>query len=119
MNNCAECGRQVATEVVTVLVPDETANGGARLVNTEYCDGCAEVVRFEIATNASDVEFVISVPIVERNILLDRINCLVMFDQTGQDCDEAMALMSRNQVDAAELNARRADLNRPLYRPGN
>jgi hypothetical protein len=53
----------------------------------------------------------------ERLILLDRINCLLAFDQTGKDCEEAMALMIRHQVSADELNARRADHNRPIYRP--
>lgn len=55
----------------------------------------------------------------DRVVLLDRINCLVMFDQTGKDCEEAMALMTRHSIDAAELNARRTGGNRPVYRPIN
>jgi hypothetical protein len=53
----------------------------------------------------------------ERAILLDRINCLTMFDETGRDCEEAMALMTRHSVTAAECNARRTGGNRPTYRP--
>lgn len=53
----------------------------------------------------------------ERATLLDRVNCLLTFDQTGRDCEEAMALMTRHGITASECNARRADGNRPLYRP--
>jgi len=53
----------------------------------------------------------------ERNILLDRINSLIKFDETGRDCEEAMALMARHQVDAEELNARTASADRPIYHP--
>lgn len=52
-----------------------------------------------------------------RVILLDRINTLLRFDQTGKDCEEAMALMQRHQIGADELNARAMDPNRPIYRP--
>lgn len=52
-----------------------------------------------------------------RVVLLDRINCLLTFDQTGNDCDEAMALMVRHQIGADELNTRRASTDRPIYRP--
>lgn len=55
--------------------------------------------------------------VTERRILLDRINTLVKFDQTGRDCEEAMALMARHQVDAEELNARSLVTDRPIYRP--
>lgn len=53
----------------------------------------------------------------ERVILLDRINTLLTFDQTGRDCEEAMALMQRHQVGAVELNTRRMSPNRPFYTP--
>lgn len=53
----------------------------------------------------------------ERTILIDRVNCLLTFDQTGKDCEEAMALMVRHQIGADELNARRASADRPIYRP--
>lgn len=56
---------------------------------------------------------------MNRALLLDRVNCLLMFDQTGDDCDEAMALMQRYQIDADELNARRLSVRRPIYRPVN
>lgn len=56
-------------------------------------------------------------PTTERVILLDRVNCLLTFDQTGKDCEEAMALMVRHQINADELNARRANPERPIYRP--
>lgn len=55
----------------------------------------------------------------ERVILLDRINVLVMFDETGKDCEEAMALMARHNIGADELNARRNSRNRPFYIPIN
>jgi hypothetical protein len=53
----------------------------------------------------------------ERVILLDRINCLLTFDQTGKDCEEGMALMGWHGITADELNARRASPERPIYRP--
>ena len=52
--------------------------------------------------------------------LLDYINCLVKFatDKTATgDVDAAINLMKWNKVDADELNARTADVNRPTYRP--
>lgn len=49
--------------------------------------------------------------------ILDRVNCLVTFDQTGKDCDEAMAWMARHSITADELNARRASIDRPIYTP--
>lgn len=52
-----------------------------------------------------------------HSIVLDRINCLLTFDQTGAGCDEAMALMTRHQIGADELNARRMSPERPIYRP--
>lgn len=57
--------------------------------------------------------------VTERRILLDRINTLVRFDQTGRDCEEAMALMGRHEVGADELNARALVTDRPIYRPGH
>jgi hypothetical protein len=52
----------------------------------------------------------------ERLNLLDRVNTLLMFDQTGRGCEEAMALMQRHQIGADELNARMMSTDRPLYR---
>jgi hypothetical protein len=51
-----------------------------------------------------------------RNILLDRVNTLLTFDKTGDDCDTAMALMRRYEIGADELNARRQSTHRPIYR---
>lgn len=53
----------------------------------------------------------------DRATLLDRVNCLLTFDQTGRDCETAMALMTRHQIGSDELNARRANPERPIYRP--
>lgn len=55
---------------------------------------------------------------LSRVELLDRINCLLMFDRDGSGADEAMGLLKWNQtVTAEELNARLADRFRPVYRP--
>lgn len=53
-----------------------------------------------------------------RHNMLDRINTLLMFDETGRDCEEAMALMQRHQIGADELNARKLSTDRPIYRKG-
>lgn len=56
-------------------------------------------------------------PMFGHDEILDRVNCLLTFDQTGQGCEEAMALMSRHGITADECNARRASTERPFYRP--
>ena len=52
-----------------------------------------------------------------RDELLDHVNCLLQFDQTGKQADAAMGLMRWNNVTAAELNSRRLTPGRPIYRP--
>lgn len=49
--------------------------------------------------------------------MVDYIARLLMFDTDGSKCDTAMGLMRWNNVTGAELNARRADPNRPIYLP--
>jgi hypothetical protein len=52
-----------------------------------------------------------------RTETLDYVNRLLQFDQTGDDCTTAMAIMRRQGITADELNARRADSNRQHYLP--
>jgi hypothetical protein len=53
----------------------------------------------------------------ERLITIDRINALLQFDTDGNGCTVAMRLMRAQKITADECNARRADPNRPTYRP--
>ena len=48
---------------------------------------------------------------------LDHINRLLQFDTNGSGCDTAMALMRRHGITAVQLNDRRRDPQRNIYRP--